>query len=97
MAVAVASYPTSKGQLRQVWRGGAEGGLPGMLEALVKELDDVGENMAQVIENALHLAFDLRTLRADFAGSPQAFERGFEAAAENGGFDFGEAAVVALD
>ena len=50
-----------------------------MLEALVEQLDYVGENVAQVIEDALHFAFDFGTLGADFAGSPQAIRRrGFE-------------------
>ena len=97
MAIAIASDPASEGQLRQMWRSRSERRGPGMLESLIEQFHDVGKNMAQVIENALHFALDLRTLRANFAGSPQAFERGFQAAAENGGFDFGEAAVVALD
>src|SRR5579863_10712474 len=97
MAIAIASDPASEGQLRQVRRSGAEGGLPGMLEALVEQLDDVGKNVAQIVEDALHFAFNLGTLRANFASAPQAFERGFQAAAKNGGFDLCKAAVVALD
>ena len=97
MAVAVASDPASERELRQDWRRRAEGGMPGMLKALVEQFDNVGENVAQIIEDALHFAFDLRTLRANFAGAPQAFECGFETAAKDGGFDFGKAAVVAFD
>src|ERR1700722_2499521 len=97
MAIAVASHPASEGQLRQIWRSCSEHGGPGMLEALVEQFHDVGKNMPQVIENPLHFAFDLGTLRANFAGSPQAFERGLQASAENGGFDFSETAVVSFD
>ena len=68
-----------------------------MLKALVEKLDDIWKDPAQVMQDALHFAFDLGALGANFAGAPQAFERGFKAASENGGFDFGKAAVIAFD
>ena len=42
-------------------------------------------------------AVDNAIARANFAGAPEAFKRGFETAAEDGGFNSSEAAVVALD
>src|SRR5580698_6059660 len=97
MAVAIASHPASKGEPRQIGRRRAEFGGPGVLEALVQQLDYVGKNPAQIIKDALHFTLDLRPLRADFAGAPQAFESGFQTAAKDGGFDFREPAVVAFD
>src|SRR5271170_4192259 len=97
MAVAIASYPASEGQLREIRRRSCEDARPGVLKALVEQFDDVGENIAQVIEDALHFAFNLGTLRADFPSPPQTFQRGLKAPAEDGRFDFGETAVVAFD
>ncbi len=68
-----------------------------MLEAQIEQLDSFRKYRAQVMQHAGHFARDVGPLLPDFTGAPQALQRRFHTALEDGQLYFGEMAVVALD